>query len=175
VKDCLLQNPFNQIVIDRSPCFTQAPDLTPDARSIIVDLMDEITLQVVNDEDSGYLLASCDAPDNSGGISTQGRDLQDLQQQLNDAVETHFDEGQAPHRIRPHFVNDPVLIQALILRYNLSMISGSSWAADGSGPGDGSPLATFVLRPIGIVALLIVACRCNARLAATGHVPRQVS
>ncbi|HXM43221.1 MAG TPA: hypothetical protein VN924_18435 [Bryobacteraceae bacterium] len=74
--------------------------------------MDEITFQVFNDEDSGRLVASWDAPDHSGGITTQGRDLQDLQQQVSEAVETHFDQGQAPHRIRLHFVNDPVLIQA---------------------------------------------------------------
>jgi predicted RNase H-like HicB family nuclease len=73
--------------------------------------LDEITLQVFNDEDSGCLVASWDSPDGSGGITTQGRDLQDLQQQVSEAVATHFDEGQAPRRIRLHFVNDPVLIQ----------------------------------------------------------------
>ena len=86
--------------------------LTPNAPSTIVELMDEITFQVVNDEDSGWLVASWDAPDHTGGITTQGRDLQDLQQQVGQAVETHFDEGHAPHRIRLHFVNDPVLIHA---------------------------------------------------------------
>jgi predicted RNase H-like HicB family nuclease len=74
--------------------------------------MDEITFQVLNDEDSGWLVASWDAPDHVGGITTQGRDLRDLQQQVREAVETHFDQGQVPHRIRLHFVNDPVLIQA---------------------------------------------------------------
>jgi predicted RNase H-like HicB family nuclease len=58
--------------------------------------MDEITFQVLNDEDSGWLVASWDAPDRSGGISTQGRDLKDLQQQVGEAVEAHFDDGQAP-------------------------------------------------------------------------------
>ena len=74
--------------------------------------MDEITFQVLNDEEAGWLVASWDAPDKSGGITTQGRGLQDLPQQVSEAVETHFDEGHAPHRIRLHFVNDPVLIQA---------------------------------------------------------------
>jgi hypothetical protein len=74
--------------------------------------LDEITFQVFNDEDSGCLVASWDAPDDSGGITNQGRDLQDLRQQVSEAVATHFDEGQAPRRIRLHFVNDPVLIQA---------------------------------------------------------------
>ncbi len=86
--------------------------MTPGDSHSIVDLMDEITFQVCNDEDSGWLVASWDAPDHSGGITTQERDLQHLQQQVSEAVETHFDEGQAPRRIRLHFVNDPVLIQA---------------------------------------------------------------
>jgi len=86
--------------------------LTPGESPANVDLMEEITFQVFNDEDSGRLVASWDAPDRSGGITTQGHDLQDLQQQVSEAVEAHFDEGQAPRRIRLHFVNDPVLIQA---------------------------------------------------------------
>jgi hypothetical protein len=74
--------------------------------------LDEITFQVIDDEDSGCLVALWDAPNGSGGITTQGRDLQDLQQQVSEAVATQFDEGQAPRCIRLHFVNDPVLIQA---------------------------------------------------------------
>jgi len=74
--------------------------------------MDEIAFQVQRDEDSGFLLASWDAPDGSGGISTQGKDLRDLQDQIVDAVSVHFDAGEAPHRIRLHFVNDPILVGA---------------------------------------------------------------
>jgi predicted RNase H-like HicB family nuclease len=74
--------------------------------------MDEITLQIQHDEESGWLVASWDAPDGSGGITTQGRDLRDLQQQVTEAVAAHFDEGMAPRRIRLHFVSDPVLVQA---------------------------------------------------------------
>ena len=57
-------------------------------------------------------MASWDAPDGSGGLTTQGRDLRDLQQQVTEAVAAHFDEGTAPRRIRLHFVSDPVLVQA---------------------------------------------------------------
>jgi hypothetical protein len=32
---------------------------------------------------------------NGGGITTQGRDLRDLQQQIAEAVATHFDESAA--------------------------------------------------------------------------------
>jgi predicted RNase H-like HicB family nuclease len=61
--------------------------------------MDEITLQVVRDEESGWLVASWDAPGNAGGITTQGEDLRDLQQQVTEAVAAYFDDGRAPHRI----------------------------------------------------------------------------
>ncbi len=74
--------------------------------------MNEITLQVQRDEDSGYLLASWDAPDGTGGITTQGEDLRDLQQQIVDAVAAHFDIGETPQRIRLHFVSDPILLPA---------------------------------------------------------------
>ena len=74
--------------------------------------MDEITLQVQRHEESGWLVASWDAPDGSGGITTQGQDLRDLQQQVTEAVAAHFDERLAPHRIRLHFVSDPIAVQA---------------------------------------------------------------
>jgi hypothetical protein len=56
--------------------------------------MEEITFQVQRDEDSGLLVAWWDDPD-GGGITTQGRDLRDLQQQIAEAVATHFDESAA--------------------------------------------------------------------------------
>ena len=62
--------------------------------------MDEITVQIRNDEDSGWLIAWWDSPDDSGGITTQGQDLRDLQQQVTEAVSAYFDEGQAPRCIR---------------------------------------------------------------------------
>ena len=74
-------------------------------------MLDEITLQVERDNDSGWLVASWDAPDGKGGITTQGEDLRDLQQQVTDAVAAFFDEGKVPTRIRLHFVNDPILVR----------------------------------------------------------------
>ena len=61
--------------------------------------MEEITLQVQRDEQSGLLVAWWDDPA-GGGIATQGRDLRDLQEQITEAVAVHFDEGVAPRRIR---------------------------------------------------------------------------
>ncbi|HEV1284533.1 MAG TPA: hypothetical protein VNU44_04455 [Bryobacteraceae bacterium] len=58
--------------------------------------MEEITLQVQCDEQSGQLVAWWDDPSGSGGITTQGEDLRDLQQQIMEAVAVHFDEGKAP-------------------------------------------------------------------------------
>jgi hypothetical protein len=74
--------------------------------------MEEITLQVQRDENSGWLIASWDAPDGSGGITTQGKDLSDLQEQVIEAVAVHFDESEVPPRIRLHFVSDPILAYA---------------------------------------------------------------
>jgi len=74
--------------------------------------MDELTFEVTYDEESGRLTASWDAPGGSGGITTQGEDLRDLQEQIVDAVATHFDEHEIPRRIRLHFVTDPILVSA---------------------------------------------------------------
>jgi hypothetical protein len=74
--------------------------------------MEEITLEALRDEQSGWLVASWNDSDGSGGITTQGQDLRDLQQQITEAVSVHFDEGAAPRRIRIHFVSDPILVHA---------------------------------------------------------------
>jgi predicted RNase H-like HicB family nuclease len=74
--------------------------------------VDEITLKVERDHESGWLVASWDAPGGAGGIATQGEDLSDLQQQVSEAVLAYFEEGAAPARIRLHFVNDPILVRA---------------------------------------------------------------
>jgi hypothetical protein len=74
--------------------------------------MEEITPQIQCDEQSGRLVAWWDDPGGSGGITTQGEDLRDLQQQILEAVSVHFDDGDTPHRIRVHFVSDPVLVQS---------------------------------------------------------------
>jgi hypothetical protein len=62
--------------------------------------MEEITLQVRRDERFGWLVASWDDPDGAGGITTQGQDLRDLQEQITEAVSVHFDEGAAPRYVR---------------------------------------------------------------------------
>jgi len=70
---------------------------------------DEITFNVERDEQDGWLTASWDAPRGHGGITTQGKDLRELEQNVREAVRCHFENGKLPGRIRLHFVNDPVL------------------------------------------------------------------
>ena len=74
--------------------------------------MNEITFEVERDE-SGWLIASWDAPDGKGGIATQGQDLRELQENVKEAVLCHFEAAAAPRAIRLHFINDPVLVTPL--------------------------------------------------------------
>jgi len=74
--------------------------------------MKEITLTVEHDEESGWLVASWDAPNGGGGITTQGKDLGDLQANVRNAVRCHFGKGKTPRAIRLHFVSDPFLATA---------------------------------------------------------------
>jgi hypothetical protein len=69
----------------------------------------EITFEVERDEQSGWLTASWDAPRGQGGITTQGKDLRDLEQNVREAVRCHFRNGKLPVQIRLHFVDDPVV------------------------------------------------------------------
>ncbi len=85
--------------------------MTDKADKLSLNTVEEITLQVERDEESGWLVASWDAPE-GGGITTQGEDLADLQCQVTEAVSAYFDDGAAPNRIRLHFVSDPILISA---------------------------------------------------------------
>jgi hypothetical protein len=76
--------------------------------------MDEITLRVERCEESGWLVATWEAP-GGGGITTQGKDLRDLQDQVKDAVRCHFDPGETPRRIRLHSVSNNEAARALRL------------------------------------------------------------
>ncbi len=70
--------------------------------------MSEIVF-IVRPETEGGFSASWDAP-GGGGISTQGKDLAELQFMIRDAVLCHFEEGEAPARVRLHFEQDPALM-----------------------------------------------------------------
>ena len=62
--------------------------------------MNEIVFNVERDEESSCLVASWDEAGDQGGITTQGRDLSELQAMVREAVLCHFDEGKAPAHIR---------------------------------------------------------------------------
>ena len=74
--------------------------------------MKEITFNIERDEENGWMTASWDAPRGQGGITTQGKDLRELEQNVREAVRCHFEDGKMPARIRLHFVNDLVLAMA---------------------------------------------------------------
>ena len=74
--------------------------------------MKEIVFNVERDEEASCFVASWDESDGKGGITTQGRDLSELQAMVREAVLCHFDEGKAPKSIRLHFISDPVLATA---------------------------------------------------------------
>jgi predicted RNase H-like HicB family nuclease len=75
-------------------------------------MRDEITLLVERDGESGWLVASWDAPGDGGGITTQGQDLRELQENIREAIRCHFGTAELPRAIRLHFVSDPVLTPA---------------------------------------------------------------
>jgi hypothetical protein len=64
--------------------------------------MSEITFEIRRDEANGWFTAVWDDPQQTGGIATQGRDLNDLQAQVTEGVAAHFDPGEAPRLIRFH-------------------------------------------------------------------------
>jgi predicted RNase H-like HicB family nuclease len=66
--------------------------------------MTEILFLVEEDVDGGYIATAV-----GEGIVTQGQNLDDLRQNIRDAVVCHFDEGKRPRAIRLHFVRDEVI------------------------------------------------------------------
>ena len=74
--------------------------------------MKEITLNVEQDEETRWLVASWDDPTGKGGITTQGKDLRELQEMVKEAVLCHFHEGKTPKSIRLRFLSNAVLAVA---------------------------------------------------------------
>ena len=71
--------------------------------------MKEIVFTVERDEENGWFVAAWDAPGGQGGITTQGKDLRELEQNVREALTCHFDSGKVPDTFRLHFLKDPVL------------------------------------------------------------------
>ena len=55
--------------------------------------INEIMFEVERDAQNGGLTASWDAPRGKGGISTQGKDLSELEHNVREAVRCHFENG----------------------------------------------------------------------------------
>jgi len=72
--------------------------------------MQEITFNVERDEESSQLVASWDDPA-GGGITTQGADLRELQEMIQDAATGYFHAAGVPlpRRVKLHFITDPEL------------------------------------------------------------------
>lgn len=74
--------------------------------------MGEITITIQSCPDTGTLIASWDDPAGHGGLTTQADTLGELECNIREAIEVHFDDGEAPGRVRLHFADDPVLAAA---------------------------------------------------------------
>jgi len=66
--------------------------------------MNELIFLVEEAPEGGYTARAL-----GHSIFTEAETLEHLRQQVRDAVQCHFDEGQAPKVIRLHFVRDEVL------------------------------------------------------------------
>ena len=66
--------------------------------------MEEMIFVVENAPEGGYIAKALGA-----SIFTEAENLEDLRQQVRDAVKCHFEEGQGPRVIRLHFVHEEVI------------------------------------------------------------------
>ncbi|HBB97724.1 MAG TPA: 2-oxoisovalerate dehydrogenase [Blastocatellia bacterium] len=66
--------------------------------------MEEMIFMVENAPEGGYTAKAL-----GESIFTEAENLDDLRQQVRDAVKCHFDEGQGPKIIRLHFVREEVI------------------------------------------------------------------
>ena len=66
--------------------------------------MNEVIFVVEEAPEGGYTARALGA-----SIFTEADTLADLHVQVRDAVRCHFEDGQAPKVIRPHFVRDEVI------------------------------------------------------------------
>jgi predicted RNase H-like HicB family nuclease len=59
-------------------------------------------------ETGGYVARWDDKPGH-GGITTQGETLSELEEMIADAVTGYFEAPKRPHKVKVHFVDDPIL------------------------------------------------------------------
>jgi len=66
--------------------------------------MEEMIFMIENAPEGGYTAKALGA-----SIFTEAENLEQLRQQVRDAVKCHFEEGQGPRVIRLHFVHEEVI------------------------------------------------------------------
>lgn len=66
--------------------------------------MQELIFMVREAEEGGYTARAL-----GESIFTEADDMDSLRRNIRDAIECHFDEGQAPQIVRLHIVRDEVL------------------------------------------------------------------
>jgi hypothetical protein len=66
--------------------------------------MEEMIFMVENAPEGGYMAKALGA-----SIFTEAENLEQLRQQVRDAVKCHFEDGQGPKVIRLHFVHEEVI------------------------------------------------------------------
>jgi hypothetical protein len=70
--------------------------LTQRSPDVYRESVEEIIFRIEPCNESGLLVASWDHPGGKGGITTQGKDLRELQDRIADAVRCHFEPGSVP-------------------------------------------------------------------------------
>ena len=66
--------------------------------------MSEIIFVVENSDEGGYTAKSL-----GYSIYTEGETLDELKENIKDAIKCHFDEKEIPHIVRLHIVKDEVI------------------------------------------------------------------
>jgi predicted RNase H-like HicB family nuclease len=74
--------------------------------------VEEITINITTCQETGMMVASWDDPSGAGGLTAQAENLSELEANLREAIELHFEPDHVPTRIRLHFADDPVLAAA---------------------------------------------------------------
>ena len=70
-------------------------------------MVDELVFEVTQEPDGGFSASALDA-----AIFTQGDTWEELREMALDAVKCHFDDAQAPSKIRLHLLRDETLAVA---------------------------------------------------------------
>jgi predicted RNase H-like HicB family nuclease len=73
-------------------------------RRFLAEIMSEIIFIVENSDEGGYTAKSL-----GYSIYTEGETLDELKENIKDAIKCHFDAKEVPHIVRLHIVKDEVI------------------------------------------------------------------